>query len=124
MREAFTANLLRIYFNGDDMCRGVPLQQAILQASHAQELMFAMAYRGLEGFGSSATIHRKRALSSSKAAPIMMTIIDRPEKIETLMPILDGTVAEGLIARSSVEVIRLTKDDTSSKPTLNHPETR
>jgi PII-like signaling protein len=40
----------------------------------------------------------------------MMTIIDRPEKIGKFMPILDRTVEEGLIAISSVEVIRLTKD--------------
>ena len=110
MREEFTANMLRIHFNGDDTCRGVPLQEAILEASRSQEMMFAIAYRGLEGFGSSATIHRQTAFSGVKAAPIMMTIIDRPEKIEKFMPILDRTVEEGLIAISSVEVILLTKD--------------
>jgi PII-like signaling protein len=43
-----------------------------------------------------------------------MTIIDRPEKIEKFMPILDHTVEEGLIAISSVEVIRLTKEGSGS----------
>ena len=78
-------------------------------------MMFAIAYRGVEGFGSSATIHRQTALSGAKAAPIMMTIIDRPEKIKKFMPILDRTVEEGLIAISSVEVIRLTKDGSAGK---------
>jgi PII-like signaling protein len=110
MREEFTANMLRIHFNGEDKSRGVPLQEAILAASRFEDMMFAIAYRGVEGFGSSATIHRKTALSGLKAAPVMMTIIDRPEKIEKFMPILDRTVEEGLIAISSVEVIRLTKD--------------
>jgi uncharacterized protein len=110
MREEFTASMIRIHFNGEDTCLGAPLQEAILEASRSQEMMFAIAYRGLEGFGSSARIHRRTALSGAKAAPIMMTIIDRPEKIEKFMPILDHTVEEGLIAKSSVEVIRLTKD--------------
>jgi PII-like signaling protein len=45
----------------------------------------------------------------------MMTIIDRPEKIEKFMPMLDHTVEEGLIAISPVEVIRLTKDDSAAR---------
>jgi PII-like signaling protein len=109
MREAFTASMLRIHFNGEDKSQGIPLQDAILAASRSQEIMFAIAYRGVEGFGASARIHRHTALSGSKAAPVMMTIIDRPEKIDKLMPLLDRAVEEGLIAISSVEVIRLTK---------------
>ena len=117
MREEFTANMLRIHFNGEDKSRGVPLQEAILEVSRSEEIMFAIAYRGLEGFGASAAIHRQTVLSGSKAAPIMMTIIDRPEKIEKFMPILDRTVEKGLIAISSVEVIRLTKGGSGSKDT-------
>jgi len=111
MREEFRASLLRIHFNGEDKAHGIPLQEAILEASRSQEMMFAIAYRSVEGFGSSARIHRQTALSGARTAPVMMTIIDRPEKIARFMPLLDRTVEEGLIAISSVEVIRLTKDD-------------
>ena len=114
MREEFAASMLRIHFNGEDTTQGVPLQEAILEASRSQEMMFAIAYRGVEGFGSSARIHRQTALSGTKTAPVMMTIIDRPEKINKFMPLLDRTVEEGLIAISSVEVIRLTKDDSAA----------
>jgi uncharacterized protein len=114
MREEFKASLLRIHFNGEDKCQGVPLYEAILEASRSQEIMFAIAYRAVEGYGESAIIHRQTALSGAKAAPIMMTIIDRPEKMEKFMPILDRTVEEGLIAISSVEVIRLTKEGSGS----------
>jgi PII-like signaling protein len=114
MREEFAASMLRIHFNGEDKSQGMPLQEAILEASRSQEMMFAIAYRGVEGFGSSARIHRQTALSGAKTAPVMMTIIDRPEKINQFMPLLDRTVEEGLIAISSVEVIRLTKDDSAT----------
>ncbi len=109
MREEFTASMLRIHFNGEDKSQGVPLQEAMIAAARSQEIMFAIAYRAVEGFGASARIHRHTALSRSKSAPVMMTIIDRPEKIDKFMPLLDRTVEEGLIAISSVEVIRLTK---------------
>jgi uncharacterized protein len=115
MREEFAASMLRIHFNGEDKSQGMPLQEAILEASRSQEMMFAIAYRGVEGFGSSARIHRQTALSRAKAAPVMMTIIDRPEKINQFMPLLDRTVEEGLIAISSVEVIRLTKDNSGAR---------
>ena len=95
--------MLRIHVSGEAKRRGVALQEAILEAARSSEMMFAVAYRGVEGFGASATIHRK-------TPPIMMTIIDRPEKVEKFMHVLDRTVERGLIAISPVEVIRLTKD--------------
>jgi PII-like signaling protein len=55
MREEFRASMLRIHFNGEDKSQGKPLQEAILEASRSQEMMFAIAYRGVEGFGSSAS---------------------------------------------------------------------
>jgi uncharacterized protein len=114
MREEFTASMVRIHFNGEDKSQGMPLQEKILEASRSQRIMFAIAYRGVEGFGASARIHRQTVLSGAKAVPVMMTIIDRPEKIGKFMPLVDRIVEEGLIAISSVEVIRLTKDDSAA----------
>ena len=114
MREEFAASMLRIHFNGEDKAQSMPLQEAILEASRSQEMMFTIAYRGVEGFGSSARIYRQTALAGAKTAPVMMTIIDRPETINKFMPLLDQTVEGGLIAISSVEVIRLTKDDSAA----------
>jgi uncharacterized protein len=110
MREEFRANMLRIYFNGDDTYQGISLQEALLEAARSEQMMLAIVYRALEGFGASTTIHRQTALSGGKTAPVMMTILDRPERIEKFMPVLDGRVEEGLIATSPVEVIRLSKE--------------
>ena len=46
----------------------------------------------------------------SKDAPIMLTIIDKEEQIEKLIPHLDMMVEEGLIAMSRVEVIRYSRN--------------
>jgi hypothetical protein len=69
----------------------------------------ATVYRGIEGFGASTRIHHASHWTFSKDAPIMLTIIDKEEQIEKLVPHLDVMVEEGLIAMSRVEVIRYSR---------------
>jgi Uncharacterized ACR, COG1993 len=65
----------------------------------------ATVYRGIEGYGASSRIHRKRLLTSSDL-PVMVCIIDTAAKIEAFLPTVERMVGEGLIAISDVEVIR------------------
>ena len=53
--------------------------------------------------------------TTPKDAPIMLTVIDREEQIERLIPHLDVMVEEGLIAMSRVEVIRYSRTSTNEK---------
>ena len=46
----------------------------------------------------------------------MVSIIDREEQINKLIPHLDAMVEEGLIAMSRVEVIRLSRDSPKVMP--------
>jgi PII-like signaling protein len=73
---------------------------------HELGLAGAIVFRGLEGFGASARIYHARSLAISKNAPIMVSVIDTEEKIQKLLPHLDTMIAGGLVASSSVEVIR------------------
>jgi PII-like signaling protein len=111
MREQFSARMLRVYFNERDRWNGKRLDETILEECGSIGLAGAIAYRGMEGFGASAAIHRESHLSRTHDSPMMVTIIDRPEQIEKLIPILDRVLQEGLVAMSSVEVIRLTRDE-------------
>ena len=70
----------------------------------------ATVYRGIEGYGASTRIHHASHWKFSKDAPIMLTIIDKEEQIEKLIPHLDAMVEEGLIAMSRVEVIRYSRN--------------
>ncbi len=70
----------------------------------------ATVYRGIEGFGASTRIHHSSHWKFSKDAPIMVTIIDKEEQIEKLIPHLDAMVEEGLVAMSRVEVIRYSRN--------------
>ena len=101
--------MLRIHFGEDDRWQGKPLHEAILAKCHELGMAGAMVYRGIEGYGTSTRVRHSSHWKFSKDAPIMVSIIDRAEQIEKLIPHLDSMVQEGLVAMSSVEVIRYSK---------------
>ena len=109
MKEQFQAKMLRIHFTEADKWQGVSLYEAIVAKCRELGLAGATVYRGLEGFGASARIHHSHSLSISRNAPVMVSIIDREEQIQKLMPHLDKMIAGGLIALSTVEAIRYSR---------------
>src|SRR5580704_4406458 len=98
--------MLRIHFTEADKWEGEALYKAIVAKCMDLGISGATVYRGLEGFGASARIYHARSLSISKNAPIMVSVIDKEEQIQKLIPHLDQMISGGLIASSSVEVIR------------------
>src|ERR1039458_2114608 len=109
MKEQFQARMLRIHFGEDDKWQGKPLHEAIVAKCVELGMAGAIAYRGIEGYGASTRIHRASHWKFSKDAPIMLSIIDTEDQINKLIPHLDAMVEEGLIAISSVEVIRYSR---------------
>jgi hypothetical protein len=118
MKEQFQARMLRIHFGENDEWQGKPLHAAIVAKAQELGLAGANVYRGIEGYGTSTRIHHSSHWTFSSDAPIMVSIIDTEEKIAELVPHLDAMVEEGLIAISSVEVIRYSSisGQTSPKP--------
>ena len=110
MKEQFQARMLRIHFGEDDKWQGKPLHEAILAKCAELGMAGATVYRGIEGFGASTRIHHASHWTFSKDAPIMLTIIDKEDQIAALIPHLDAMVVDGLIAISSVEVIRYSRN--------------
>jgi hypothetical protein len=113
VKEQFQARMLRIHFGEGDKWHGKPLHEAILAKCVELGMAGATVYRGIEGFGASTRIHHASHWTFSKDAPIMLTIIDKEERIAVLIPHLDAMVEEGLIAASNVEVIRYSRASTS-----------
>ena len=109
MKEEFKAKMLRIHFTEADKWQGVSLYEAIVAKCRELGLAGATVYRGLEGFGASARIHHSHSLSISRNAPVMVSIIDREEQIQKLLPHLDMMIAGGLVALSTVDAIRYSR---------------
>ena len=109
MKEQFQARMLRVHFGEDDKWQGKPLHEAILAKCQELGMAGVMVYRGIEGYGTSTRVRHASHWIFSKDAPIMISIIGRPEQIEQLIPYLDAMIGEGIVASSTVEVIRYSK---------------
>jgi len=106
--------LLRIFIGESDKHRGQPLYEWIVSQARAEGLAGATVLRGIMGFGAnSKTIHTFKIERLSEDLPIVVEIVDRAERIDILLPILDEMVTEGLITVESVHVLKYVHGDAS-----------
>jgi len=105
--------MLRIHFGEDDRWLGKPLHEAIIAKCQELGIAEAIVFRGIEGYGSGSRIRRSGHWSRSKDAPIQLSIVDTEQQIARLLPFLDSMVGEGVVAASTVEAIRYSRDPAS-----------
>lgn len=103
--------MLRIHFGESDKWKGKPLHEAIVTKCQELGLASAIVYRGIEGYGTSTRVRHASLWKLSRDAPIMVSIIDTEENIARLLPHLDAMVGEGLVAASTVQVTRYTREN-------------
>ena len=60
---------------------------------------------GIEGYGSHKRIHTARILDLSGDLPLVIVVVDRPEKIEAVLPKLDEIIGEGLVTTEEARVV-------------------
>jgi len=101
------AKLLRLIFTERDRYQGKPLHEAIVEKCRELKIAGATVFRGLEGYGDTAEIHRSHVLKHD--LPILVDVVDTAENIQRLMPIVEAMMDKGLIAVSDVNVIRIQK---------------
>src|SRR5579859_5595453 len=88
---------IRVYIGNSDRWHGQSLYNAIVQRARQQGLAGATVTQGIEGFGANSRIHRASILDLSTDLPVLVEIVDRPDRIEGFLPILEEMVTEGLI---------------------------
>ena len=110
MRIEGEGQLLRIFIGDSDRWEGRPLHEAILLAAREAGLAGATVLRGMAGFGASSRIHTTKILRLSEDLPIVIEIVDRAEKIQAILPVLDRMVTEGMITLERVQVIAYRHD--------------
>ena len=97
-------HLLRIFIGEADRYDGAPLYEWIVRRARERGLAGATVLRGLEGFGAHSRIHTAKVLRLSTDLPIVVEIVDTREKIEALLPEIDGAIKEGLATLEKVEI--------------------
>ena len=101
------AKLLRLNFTERDRHQGKPLHEAIVDKCRELEIAGATVFRGLEGYGDTAEIHRSHVLKHD--LPILIQIVDTAENIERLAPILEEMMDTGVVSISNVSILRIQK---------------
>jgi PII-like signaling protein len=101
---AENGSLLRIFIGERDKHEGKPLYEWILEAAKKQGLTGGTVSRAMEGFGTHKNIHSAKILDISTDLPIIIELIDEPEKIEAFLPVVDSVVKEGVAVVESVHI--------------------
>ena len=99
------AMLLRVFFGENDRFGHQPLYEAIVLKAREMHLAGATVLRGPMGFGHSSRLHTAKVLRLSFDLPIVIEIVDAPDKIEAFMPDLEAMVGDGLITLERAVVL-------------------
>lgn len=105
MPQPQPGKLLRVHVSEGDHYKGKPLYEAIVQKCREMKIAGATVFKGLEGYGETAEIHRAHLIGHDQ--PILITIVDSDEQLRKLIPVLDEMLDTGLMAMSDVEIIRV-----------------
>ena len=99
------AQLLRIFVGESSKHGGKPLYEAIVLAARQRGLAGATVLRGVMGFGANSRIHTAKVLRLSEDLPMVIEIVDKPERIEPFLPVLDAMMQDGLVTLETVNVL-------------------
>lgn len=98
------ASWLRIYIGEADRWQGKPLHLALVELFRREGLAGATVLRGVEGFGAHSRLHTFHLLRLSEDLPLVVEVVDQPEKIAAILPRVSEMVREGLVMTSEVQV--------------------
>jgi PII-like signaling protein len=101
------AKLLRIHIAESDRYGGKPLYEAIVDKCREMKIAGATVFRGLEGYGETAEMHRHHLTRHDQ--PILIAIVDSAENVAGLTPVIEQMMDTGLIAISDVQTVRVQK---------------
>lgn len=104
------AQLLRIFIGESDKHGHRPLYEAIVEEARKRGMAGATILRGVMGFGKASRIHTIKILRLSEDLPIVIEIVDKPERIAAFLPDLDNMVQDGLVTLESVQVVKYHAD--------------
>ena len=109
------AQLLRIFIGEGDKYDGRPLYEAIVRLAREKELAGATALRGVMGFGANSRVHTDKILRLSEGMPMIVEIVDTPERIGEFLPLVDEMMDEGLVTLETIQVMVYRHGDVASE---------
>jgi uncharacterized protein len=106
-KQQVPAKLMRVFLGESDRLQNEPLYDAIVKRLRTIDVAGATVYRGIYGYGAKGHTHKESFWHLSKDMPIMISVIDTPEKIAEAAAVVEEMLEDGLIVMSDVEMTRL-----------------
>lgn len=107
--------ILKIYISEDSKYKGHNLYHALVLKFKEIGMAGVTVTRGIEGYGQDGRLHSTRILDLSLSLPIIVEVIDIPERIENAISVAKEMVNEGLMMVTDVHVIKYGKGQLDSK---------
>jgi uncharacterized protein len=107
-REAH-AKLLRVFIGEADRWHDEPLYDAIVKKLRMLDIAGATVYRGILGYGAKGHEHKQSFFHVSRDMPIMISVIDTPDRIAAAAEAVEAMLEDGLIVISDAEIVRLVR---------------
>lgn len=118
------AKLVRIFSGESDKYNGEPLYEAILKKLRMLDFSGATVYRGILGYGAKRHTHKAGRLHMSHDLPVIVSVVEKPERIDELIDAVSEMIQDGLIVISDVQLHRMVSQlPTIEKEALNAPKT-
>ncbi len=110
--EHTKASRLRIYVGESSRYHHRALYEAVVVKAREMGLAGATVMRGLEGYGYTHRIHSANLLTLSGDLPLVIEVIDRPDRVDQFAAVVAGMLDHGLMTVDAVEVHHYGKSTT------------
>jgi len=102
MSEYTDVELVRVYCGETDRIDGRPVYELVVELARKHGAAGATVLRGVLGFGAGSLVHTAKILRLSEDLPLVVEIVDRPERIEALLPRIEAVIKGGLVTRQQM----------------------
>jgi len=99
---------LMIYLGESDVWHHQPAYMAILEFLKSEGCAGATVVRGIAGFGASSRIKTTAILRLAMDLPVVITVVDREDRLQRVVPRLKEMVGSGLMTVEDIGVVRYT----------------
>src|SRR3989442_4047081 len=102
------AQVLTIYLGESDQWQGTPLYFAIVQFLREQGCAGATVTRAVAGYGAGSRLHAGGGWQWSSDAPVVIQVVDQPDRLRRLLPRLQEMLSGGLMTLHEIDVLKYT----------------
>jgi PII-like signaling protein len=95
-----------IFLSEDDRIHHHGVHEALLAAARTSGISGASVWRGIEGFGSSRRIRTNRFPDANSGLPLVVELIDSPERMEGFLPTISELAPGSLVTKELIRISR------------------